>query len=56
MAGDPLALVEDLDRPIVDTGIDQLANQTILPRGEQDGSGASTMMRGLRRARDAGRA
>ncbi|MCP1735812.1 hypothetical protein ABIF38_001873 [Bradyrhizobium japonicum] len=27
-----------------------------LPRGEQDGSGASTMMRGLRRARDAGRA
>ncbi|BAR63668.1 transposase (plasmid) [Bradyrhizobium diazoefficiens] len=29
MAGDPLALVEDLDRPIVDTGIDQLANQTI---------------------------
>ncbi|MGY3157507.1 anti-sigma-K factor RskA [Bradyrhizobium elkanii] len=28
----------------------------ILPRGEQDGSGASTMMRGLRRARDAGRA
>ncbi|MEZ0054913.1 transposase [Bradyrhizobium elkanii] len=27
-----------------------------MPRGEQDGSGASTMMRGLRRARDAGRA
>ncbi|MEY9438475.1 hypothetical protein ABIF14_005566 [Bradyrhizobium elkanii] len=27
-----------------------------VPRGEQDGSGASTMMRGLRRARDAGRA
>ncbi|NLS75315.1 hypothetical protein E3H11_42190 [Bradyrhizobium brasilense] len=29
---------------------------SLLPRGEQDGSGASTMMRGLRRARDAGRA
>ncbi|WP_246783611.1 hypothetical protein [Bradyrhizobium sp. CCBAU 21365] len=28
----------------------------VVPRGEQDGSGASTMMRGLRRARDAGRA
>ncbi|WP_340672256.1 hypothetical protein [Bradyrhizobium ottawaense] len=33
-----------------------LATSIILPRGEQDGSGASTMMRGLRRARDAGRA
>ncbi|UFS88912.1 hypothetical protein LPJ38_35825 [Bradyrhizobium daqingense] len=30
--------------------------RSLLPRGEQDGSGASTMMRGLRRARDAGRA
>ncbi|MHC2248236.1 hypothetical protein [Bradyrhizobium elkanii] len=35
---------------------DPACTQRLLPRGEQDGSGASTMMRGLRRARDAGRA
>ncbi|MGY3387781.1 hypothetical protein ACVWW6_000372 [Bradyrhizobium sp. USDA 3311] len=34
----------------------KLSMRRQMPRGEQDGSGASTMMRGLRRARDAGRA
>ncbi|MDA9464739.1 hypothetical protein XH87_08975 [Bradyrhizobium sp. CCBAU 53415] len=29
MAGDALALVKEFDRPIVDAGIDQLADQTV---------------------------
>ncbi|MGX1411388.1 DNA replication protein DnaC [Bradyrhizobium elkanii] len=51
------ACVEDVDLR-TPRGIDRavFAKLVEVPRGEQDGSGASTMMRGLRRARDAGRA